>query len=368
MNLRNDITSRRWFMAVRMVLIVFASEMVGARDGLAQDRKNPTPGSIADPGEDFVPKPIGRPLVIRAEGKEIRTIYMYEGSSKADQKDPARIVYYHGLDLALAPSPQKIPGFPDWVQDVTQRDDDTIVEVRFRLSSPKLRRACEAKLLGDMRDYFDREKERLKVPTLKVEVQKIPALELFMAVQDSATKLTMAYDTQHIAQLGEDVVMSFRLKPEDLALFLKVAKEHKLQFKPYYTVRADKILIGEKQTNIAYEVGLKVRQLLDHRQRTKNKADDENTIYPILQDHVNRLTRQVSIDINTRITVNDPDVIAFLHNDTMLVPATQSDHLRAEPGCGRGRGHAPERVALDGQSKSRTPARSVPGLLPPGKR
>jgi hypothetical protein len=319
MNLRNDPTSRPWLIQVRKILSVIAVGVLGAQVGFAQESKPPTPGAVANPNDDINPKQFGRPLIIESRGKEIRTIWMYEGRTTVDQRDPARVVYYHGLDLALVPSEKSLPGFPDWVQDVTQRDGDTIVEVRFRLSSPKLRRACEAKLLGDMRDFFDREKERLKVPALKVEVLKIPAWELFIAVQDSATKLTLAYDTQHIANLGEDVVMSFRFRPEDLSLFMRVAKEGKLQFKPYYKVRADQIITGEKQTNVAYDVGLKVKQLLDHRQQSKLKNDDENTIHPILQDHVNRISRQVSMDIKSRITASDPDVITFLHNDTMLV-------------------------------------------------
>lgn len=284
-----------------------------------QDRANVKPAEVGTGNEELTPKPFGRPLSIDIDGKGIRTLFMFEGRSSADQRDPARVVYYHGLDLALIPRDKPLPGFPVWVQDAVQRDDQTVIEVRFRLSSPALRRACEAKLLGDMRDFFDRERLRLKVPALKVEVQKVPAKELFIAVQDRATNITLAHDTQHIANLGDEVLMSFPFKPEALALFLRCHKEGKLQFKPYYTMRADQIVTGEKQTDITYALGLRVKQLLDSRQRTKLSHDAPNTIYPILQDHVHRITRQVTMDIRSKIVADDPMILTFLHNDTMLV-------------------------------------------------
>ncbi|MBX9581866.1 MAG: hypothetical protein K2X87_16300 [Gemmataceae bacterium] len=156
----------------------------------AQDKSAPPPGKPDDVStghEVITPVPGGKPLAVEVEGKEVRSLFLYEGRSAADVRDPGRVVYYHGLDLALIPRDKPLPGCPAWVQDVTQRDDETVLEVRFRLSSPALRRACEAKLLADQRDFFAREPDRLKVPGLKVEVQKMPAKELFVAVQDRAT-------------------------------------------------------------------------------------------------------------------------------------------------------------------------------------
>jgi hypothetical protein len=66
-------------------------------------------------------------------------------------------------------------------------------------------------------------------------------------------------------------------------------------------------------------VGLKVKQLLDHRQRSKLKNEDENTILPILQDHMNKIARQIGAEINSDIVATDPALITFLHSDTMLV-------------------------------------------------
>ena len=167
------------------------------------------------------------------------------------------------------------------MDDVYQRDDETVIDIRFRLSSAKLRSACEAQLITDRRDFLEREKIRLKMPALKVEVKKISAWELFMAIQDRATGLTLASDVQHIAQLGDEVPMSFRFKPSALSTFMRVHREGKLQFKPYYKVKADQIITGEKDTQVSYEVGLTVKRLLTNQQREGS--------YPILQDDVNRI-------------------------------------------------------------------------------
>lgn len=302
-----------------VALLLFTLVGVPAGRTSAQDNLAPPPGKpldVAAGSEVFTPVPGGRPLAVEIDGKEVRTLFLYEGRSAADVRDPGRVVYYHGLDLALVPRDKPLPGFPAWVQDVTQRDDETVLEVRFRLSSPALRRACEAKLLADQRDFFARERDRLKIPGLKVEVQKIPAKELFVAVQDRATNLTLAYDTQHVANLGEEVLMSFRLKPEAMALFVLSHKEGKLQFKPYYTARLAQIITAEKQTDIDYAVGLKVKQGLDSRQRP---ADGGKAAYPILQGHVNRIARQVMMDLRSKIVADDPLLLTFLPSDTTVV-------------------------------------------------
>ena len=77
--------------------------------------------------------------------------------------------------------------------------------------------------------------------------------------------------------------------------------------------------MARKNTTVDYAVGLKVMQLLDHRQRPKLKNDDENTVLPILQDHVNKIARQVGAEIHSDIFATDPTVITFLASDTMLV-------------------------------------------------
>src|SRR4051794_17483434 len=95
------------------LLIAAAFAAFLAAPGVARcQEKAEKPASVANPNDEFTPKPFGRPLAVESEGKEIRTIFMYEGRSTADQRDSARIVYYHALDLALVPREKPLPGFP----------------------------------------------------------------------------------------------------------------------------------------------------------------------------------------------------------------------------------------------------------------
>jgi hypothetical protein len=294
-------------------------------------------GNPSSEEAEFTPKPFGKPLTIEQDGS-IRTIYLLEGRTGWDQRDPHRVVYYHALELSLVPRRDPIPGFPAWVDAVRHRDDETVIDVRVRLSSPVLRDAARAKLMSDMRDHFDRERERRKVSILRVEVQKVPAWQLFMALQDRLTGLTLGHDSRHIATLGDEAVMSFRLRPESLALLLRYHKEGTLEFKPYYKVRADQIVVGQKRTDVELDLGLKAKQLLDHRQFTRLKNEDAYTVYPILQDDVNRLERWVATAIKTQVH-GSPEVLTFLHSDTPLltsvfdpaVTMTYADFRKAFP-------------------------------------
>jgi peptidoglycan hydrolase CwlO-like protein len=313
----NSFGNKRCHHCTWLIVAAITVLIEGAGASIAQEKQDGKPANVATGNEDITPKPFGKPLVIDL-GDDERTIYLYEGRSTADSRDPAHMVYYHGLDLALVPLEKPLPGFPAWVQRAINRDNETVMQVRFRLSSPKLRAACEAKLLSDERAYLDKQSQHLGVPAIKVEVQRVPAYELLIAIQDSATELTLAYAKFNVTSLSKDVIMSFRFNSIAFAQFFTCYKEGTLQFKPYYKIRSDQIVTAEKQTTIDYSVGLKVKQLLDHRQQAKQNKDDENTILPILQGDVNRISRQVTMDIKSKI-IGAPEVITFLQNDTLLV-------------------------------------------------
>ncbi|MBX9581867.1 MAG: hypothetical protein K2X87_16305 [Gemmataceae bacterium] len=112
--------------------------------------------------------------------------------------------------------------------------------------------------------------------------------------------------------------MSFPLKPEAMALFVRCHKEGKLQFKPYYTARLAQIVTAAKRTKVDYAVGLEVQKLLDSRQRP---TDGARAAYPILQEDVNRITRQVTMAVQSDIVSDDPNLLTFLPSDTALVAA-----------------------------------------------
>lgn len=320
---------------VALVALIAATGTTSAQD--KQDSQLP----VHNPNDDLMFKPFGRPLTIDLGDGNERTLYLLEGNSPQDKRDPAHLTYYHDLALALVPREEPLPGFPAWVQKVINRENETVLDIRFRLSSPKLRAAAAAKLRSDMRAYFDQKRQELKVPAIKIELQPVPAYELRLYIQDRASGLTLAWAQENIRSWNrKDVTLSFRFTKESLAAFLQFEKDGTLQFTPYYKVRAEDYETARKQTTVNYAVGLKVKQLLDHRQRSKLKNEDENTILPILQDHVNTIARQIGAEINSDIVATDPALITFLHSDTMLVsscfePATTlsfADFHKAYPG------------------------------------
>ena len=166
--LADDPEGRRSFLGVALGIMATATTQ-GATHA------DQTVDDVTNPNTEFVPKPFGSPLPIEADGQAIRTIFMYRGNSHNDKIDPARVVYYHGLDLSLVTSDKPVAGFPNWVRSVTRCDGETILEVQFRLSSEQLRQTCAAKLQAVLRDWIQREAVRLGLSTLKVEVQKVPA-------------------------------------------------------------------------------------------------------------------------------------------------------------------------------------------------
>jgi hypothetical protein len=285
---------------------------------IAQDK----PGSklpVNDPNADITFKRFGDPLAIDiGDGKE-RTLYIQDGGHPQDKDDPALWTYYHDLALALVPRKTPLPGFPAWVQKVINLEDSTSIDVDFRLSSPKLRAAAEAKLLSDKRAFFERKRQELKVAAIKVKVEPVPAYELRVYIQDLDSGLTLASAQKHVRNWTKDVTLTFRFNKESLAMFLNCEKRNRLEFTPYYKARASHYIAARKQTILNYAVGLKVKQHLDHQQLPKFKHEDENTILPILQDHVNKIARKIGTDINSDIVATDPALITFLHSDTMLV-------------------------------------------------
>lgn len=88
----------KWQIALCTVVAV---QLMGT--AMAQDRPTGRPTDVASPADDIDIKPIGNPLPIEFGGKEIRTIYIFEGRQATKSSDPARVVCYHGLDLALVP-------------------------------------------------------------------------------------------------------------------------------------------------------------------------------------------------------------------------------------------------------------------------
>jgi hypothetical protein len=278
-----------------------------------------SPANVTSPNDDITFKRFGHPLHIDIGDGNERTLYLLEGSSPQDTHDPAHLTFYHDLALALVPRDKRLPGFPAWVQKVINRENETVIDIRFRLSSPTLRAAAEAKLLSDERAFFEKKRKALGVDAIKIEVLPVPAYELRLYIQDRASGLTLASAQENVRSWTKDVTLSFRLNKESLAAFLTCEKEGTLQFTPYYKARADHYIMARKQTAVSYAVGLKVKQLLDHRQRSKLKNEDENTILPILQDVVNKIARQIGAEINSDIVATDPTLITFLHSDTMLV-------------------------------------------------
>ncbi len=186
------------------------------------------------------------------------------------------------------------------------------------LANIAIRILCKL-LLSDKRAYFDKKRQELSVPAIKIEVLPVPAYELRLYIQDRASGLTLASAAENIRSWTKDVTLTFHFNNETLATFLKCEKEGTLQFTPYYKARADSYIMARKLTTVNFAVGLKVKQLLDHRQRSKLKNEDENTILPILQDHMNQIARQVGAEINSDIVATDPSLITFLHSDSMLV-------------------------------------------------
>jgi hypothetical protein len=303
-----------WLIAAAILALIAVSGIT-----VAQEKQDNPPPPVHNPNDDFTFKPFGRPLAIELGDGNERTLYMLEGKTPQDKNDPAHFTYYHDLALALIPREDRLPGFPAWVQNVINRENETVIDVRFRLSSPKLKAAAEAKLLSDMRAFFDKKRQELNVPAIKVEVLPVPAYELRLYIQDRASGLTLASAQENIRNWTKDVTLSFRFNKESLSTFINCEKEGTLQFTPYYKARAEHYVMARKQTTVNYAVGLKVKQLLDHRQRSKLKNEDENTILPVLQDHMNKIARQVGAEINSDIVATDPALITFLHSDTMLV-------------------------------------------------
>jgi hypothetical protein len=301
-----------WIIAVALVALIAATGTT-----IAQDKQD-SPPPVHNPNDDITFKPFGRPLAIDLGDGNERTLYMLEGSSPQDKGDPGHLTYYLDLALALVPRESPLPGFPAWIQKVTPRENETLIDVRFRLFSPKLKAAAEAKLLSDKRAFFDKKRKELG-PDFKVEVLPVPAYQLRVYIQDRGSGLALASADANIRSWAKDITLSFRLNKESLAAFLSCQKEGTLEFTPYYKARADHVVYGRKQTTVNYAVGLKVKELLDHRQRSKLKNEDENTILPILQGKVNEIAREVGTEINSNIVAIDPALITFLHSDTMLV-------------------------------------------------
>ena len=216
-----------------LITVAFAALIAASEITVPQQKQDGQP-AVNNPNDDLMFKKFGSPLAIDIGDGNERTLYLLEGNSPQDKSDPAHLTYYHDLALALVPRKERLPGYPAWFQTVINRENETVIDVRFRLSSPQLRAAAEAKLLSDERAFFDKKRQELGVPAIKVEVLPVPAYELRLYIQDRASGLTLASAQENIRSWTKDVTLTFRFNKESLATFLNCEKEGTLRFTPYY--------------------------------------------------------------------------------------------------------------------------------------
>lgn len=260
--------------------------------------------------------------------KVIRKLGVYRGGPSSAQKQgppsakqPSQkvISYASEPDFALIETEQPLPGFCPLVHDIRRTGTTTYLRFHFRLASPKLRAACRAVIETEASEqkFLDHVRQLTGAGPL-VEVQDYPVVEVYIVLRDGVSGVTLS-SRREITRLGPDelaIWMSFT--PGCLAHFLDAQELGDLEFTPIYLYGGQRIDTVAQTTTVDSNTALKAKQLLSSEQLTKQKHGDE-TIEPILQGHVNSITRQLATDVYQDVYVSDPLLLTEVRSDALLI-------------------------------------------------
>jgi hypothetical protein len=296
--------------------VLFAALMAALLMTGASRGENPAPkASLVHDQVGYVRQRFGEPLPIEKDGEVVRNIFLYKGRAAADTEDPNRVFFYHALAPVVVKNSHPLPGMPEAVHRVSRRGRNTALEFHFRLSSPELRQACAHWLRASQKAFFEKQER----PSLQVVVEREPALELFVAVTDAVSEVTLAHGRKYIKSEGDVVSLFMEFEPDTLGQFLELYGRGEVEFTFASLVNARVMVLGHQRTQVDYELGLKVERELASGNFPKPSLLPGKDGQYILQGGRDYLLRSVSADIRKQIAADEASVLTLFQSDTLLV-------------------------------------------------
>ncbi len=327
----SDVTTRRLF-AKQSLLVAGAAGLAGSTARAAGDASplavgapaaavKPAAGAtpplpraqVVDDDLGFVFVKEGESMPIREVpgGPALMTVDFTRGRSAVDTEDRSKIVVYPFPIFWATPAPTSLPGLPSTVWSVRQRHGKIYVTMKFGRWSEAFREACKQHWLDSNREFLAAEREVRGVPGLEVIIKRPPVIELFVAVQESTTGLTLAHAQQNVLR-GPDVVeLSFAFEPAAYEAFLRAHADDDVLYQPIWRARTRDFKLGVRRVDARLNIALQVANQLSSEQR------DEGA--PIDQITADGIARALSGEIQETIAVDDAEVLPMLESGASLV-------------------------------------------------
>jgi hypothetical protein len=327
---RSSVTTRRWFAKQSLILAPIAAlttpAVLGGDSGPGNsavptaDSIRPAAiggltakGVVIDDPLDFVFVSEGESLDIRPKGggSSLMQVQFTRGRSAVDTEDPSKIVVYPYPFLWLTENPVALAGVARFVRRVRQRDGKIYVEIVFGRWSKEFEDTCKAHWMRRNADLLAHERKLRGIDGLEVVVKRPPVIELFIALQDSATGLTLAYAQQNALRGPDELTYSFTFEPVAYDAFLRAEREGDLLIQPIWRARVREWKLGVLQMDAAINLKKEVEGKLE--------SEGLKVDGPVDQLTYDKLTSEILADMKTTIAADHYDLLVLLKSNLLLM-------------------------------------------------
>ena len=265
----------------------------------------------SDPELVFVRAEI--PLKIRKDGigPVKLTVDFTKGRSAVDTEDPTKIVVYPFPILWTIPNPKPIPAMPKLVWEVYSRGGKIYATIRFGRWSDTFEEACKQHWITKNREFLDRERQTRNMPGLEVVVKRPPVIELFVAIQDRVTGLTLAHNQQHVLRGPDELDFTFEFEPDQFEAFLAASRDGKVAFQPIWRATTRNIGLGVQRVSAKVEI----RKAIEDKIRSEGLQLDG----PIDQMTYAKMSREIQAEISGVIAVDGSEALPLLKPNLLIL-------------------------------------------------
>ncbi len=268
---------------------------------------------VVDEPLDFVFVSEGEPMKIQPNGggPALMQVQFTRGRSAVDTEEPSKIVVYAHPFLWLTKNPSPVPGFPEFVRRVRPRDGKIHVEIVFGRWSNLFEVACTAHWMRRNANLLAAERKTRGIEGLEVVVKRPPVIELFIALQDRLTGLTLAHAQQNILRGSDELTYLFTFEPAAYDAFLRAEREGDLVIQPIWRARMREFKLGAMRVDAT----INLKQTVEEKLASEGLQVDG----PIDQLTFDKITREILSEMKTTIATDHPDVLPLLKTNLLLM-------------------------------------------------